>query len=314
MARRLIGQHHGGLQRTVALLQGTAMPLTRRQLLLACSSLAWPLQPVRAAQAARAAPLLARVYEPHIDPAPYLVSEKYDGVRGLWDGHTLRFRSGRVVPAPAWFTARLPREALDGELWLGRQRFDELSAIVRTQTPDDAAWRQVRYMVFEAPGADPFDNASSIFAQRTQHIADLARRLNWPQLLATPQERVSGPAQLMQRLAQTVSQGGEGLMLHLASAPTTAGRSDVLLKLKPQLDAEATVLAHQAGRGRYAGQLGALQVRGADGQRFMLGSGLSDEQRQSPPAVGTVVTYRYRDLTPSGLPRFATFLRVHHAL
>ena len=34
----------------------------------------------------------------------------------------------------------------------------------------------------------------------------------------------------------------------------------------------------------------------------------------SPAAVGSVVTYRYRDLTSSGLPRFASFLRVHDAL
>ena len=287
------------------------MSLTRRQLLLASTSLALP---IRQGNAASPGPLLAKVYESHIDPAPYLVSEKYDGVRGLWDGHTLRFRSGRPVPAPAWFTARLPGEALDGELWLGRQRFDELSAIVRTHNADDAAWRQVRYMVFEAPDANPSHTPISTFAQRTQHIADLARSLHWQQLVATPQERVSGHAQLMQRLAQTVNQGGEGLMLHLASARTAVGRSDVLLKLKPQLDAEATVLSHQPGRGKYAGQLGALEVLSADGKRFMLGSGLSDEQRQSPPAVGALVTYRYRDLTASGLPRFATFLRVHHVL
>jgi DNA ligase-1 len=33
--------------------------------------------------------------------------------------------------------------------------------------------------------------------------------------------------------------------------------------------------------------------------------------RRAPPAIGTTITYRYRELTPSGLPRFATYLRPH---
>ena len=33
--------------------------------------------------------------------------------------------------------------------------------------------------------------------------------------------------------------------------------------------------------------------------------------RREPPAIGTTVTYRYRELTSSGLPRFATYLRLH---
>ena len=39
--------------------------------------------------------LLANVLGPHVDVTQYLVSEKYDGVRAIWDGKTLRFRSGR---------------------------------------------------------------------------------------------------------------------------------------------------------------------------------------------------------------------------
>jgi DNA ligase-1 len=99
-------------------------------------------------------------------------------------------------------------------------------------------------------------------------------------------------------------------MLHRADALYTTGRSDVLLKMKPWNDAEATVIAHQPGRGRYAGMLGALRVRTADGVEFLLGTGLSEASRRNPPPVGTIVTYRYRELTSRGLPRFASFLRV----
>src|SRR5215213_8488627 len=88
---------------------------------------------------ARAAPplLLANELGPNVDPAKYLISEKYDGVRAIWDGKILRFRSGRTVRAPAWFVAELPAQPLDGELWLARGRFEALSGIVRKAEPQD---------------------------------------------------------------------------------------------------------------------------------------------------------------------------------
>ena len=260
-----------------------------------------------AESAAPPAMLLANVYASHIDPTAYLVSEKYDGVRALWDGKTLRFRSGRAVAAPAWFIANLPAQALDGELWLARGQFDKLSGIVRKDVPVDDEWKQVRYMVFELPGA------AGSFAERAEAIRDLVRRTGWPALQAVEQVRVTDRKALQKRLAETVAQGGEGLMLHLASAPYSTGRSDVLIKLKPYLDTEATVVGHRAGKGKYAGQLGALQVQSPEGRRFFIGTGFSDEQRRNPPPLGSRITYRYRDLTRTGLPRFASFLRVYNA-
>ena len=284
------------------------MNTPRRKLLLTLAAAVLPAPCAFARPAGPPAPLLAVLPSTHIDPACYLVSEKYDGVRALWDGQTLRFRSGRSMPAPAWFTARLPCQPLDGELWLGRRRFDELSGLVRTRVPDDAGWCQLRYMVFELP------RAGGTFADRATRIAALARDTAWEQLVATPQTTVADRETLQRRLARTVAEGGEGLMLHLASAPCRSGRSDVLVKLKPHHDAEATVVAHHPGRGKYAGLLGALEVRTPEGRHFLIGTGLSDAKRRAPPAIGSEVTYRYRDLTNTGLPRFASFMRVHDAL
>ena len=73
-------------------------------------------------------------------------------------------------------------------------------------------------------------------------------------------------------------------------------------------------MAHRPGKGKYEGALGALEVRTPEGRQFLIGTGLSDGARRDPPAVGSVVTYRYRDLTSTGLPRFASFLRMHHGL
>ena len=97
-------------------------------------------------------PTLAQSYHPGIDVQAYWVSEKYDGVRGIWDGQALRTRSGEVIAAPAWFTAGWPSVPMDGELWAGRGRFEQVQAAVAQAAPQDAPWRALRYMVFDLPG------------------------------------------------------------------------------------------------------------------------------------------------------------------
>lgn len=266
--------------------------LTRRELLALLGSLGLPASALE--------PLLARNAPPGIDPRPYLVSEKVDGVRALWDGQTLKFRSGRPVAAPAWFLAALPKQPLDGELWMGRRSFDPLSAAVRRAEPVNAEWRLISYRVFELPAGE------GDFERRAARLATLAGGVVMP----VEQRRLDSNAELRTMLKQVVDAGGEGLMLHRADAPLASGRSDLLLKLKPLADAEAVVVGHEAGKGRFAGQLGALEVQTPEGIRFKLGTGLSQAQRRNPPPIGSTITYRYRDLTPSGKPRFASFLRV----
>ncbi len=248
--------------------------------------------------------LLANELGPQIDPAKYLVSEKYDGVRALWNGTELRFRSGRQVSAPAWFIAKLPAQSLDGELWLDRGKFEALSGIVRKTEPLDDEWRQVKYMIFELP------DAPGTFAERAQRIKEIVARSQWPQLAAVEQFRVADRAALKKKLDEVVRGGGEGLMLHLADAPYLTGRSDALLKLKPLQDTEAVVVEHVAGKGKYTGMMGALRVRMPDGKVFVIGTGFTDAVRKKPPPLGATVTYTYRGLTKTGLPRFASYLRV----
>jgi DNA ligase-1 len=240
-------------------------------------------------------------------PKGFLVSEKFDGVRAVWDGQALRFRSGRPISAPAWFVAALPAQALDGELWMGRGLFDRLSAVVRQGVPDDEAWRAVKYLVFDAPGL------AAPFAERVHAVHAKLTSISAPWLMPVAQREVKDARALQALLQDTVRQGGEGLMLHRFDALWQSGRSDALFKLKPELDEEGLVVGYQAGQGRLKGQTGALLLQMPSGQRFALGSGLSDALRRDPPSVGSWVTYRYRDRTPSGLPRFASFLRVREA-
>ncbi len=251
--------------------------------------------------------VLAQEAAAGIDPAPYLVSEKFDGVRAWWDGQTLRFRSGRPIAAPGWFIAGLPAQPLDGELWLGRGRFDALSAAVRRLVPRDAEWRAIRYVLFELPGA------TGDFSQRVQQLQQLVAAQRHPALQVAEQARIADRPALQRRLDAVVAAGGEGLMLHRADAAFVSGRSPLLLKLKPLADAEATVLAHLPGRGRHAGRLGALQVRTAEGLEFVIGTGFSDAERSAPPPLGSTVSFTHRGRTDNGVPRFASYRRLRAA-
>ena len=248
--------------------------------------------------------LLAEGYVASVDASQYWVSEKFDGVRAQWDGRILRFRGGGVVPAPAWFSANFPAVPLDGELWIGRGRFDGLSGTVRKLEPVDAEWRQVRYLIFELPGA------AGDFSTRVRQMRVLTEQAGVAWLQAVEQTRVANHAELMQRLDSVIKSGGEGLMLHRADAPYLTGRNDALLKLKPWQDAEAVVVGHVPGKGKYASMTGALEMEMPDGRRFRLGSGLSDALRCQPPPIGTRITYRYQHLTKNGVPRFPRYLRV----
>ena len=247
--------------------------------------------------------LLAEVYRDQVDVSRYLVSEKLDGVRAIWDGEILRFRSGREINAPRWFVEGLPKRQRDGELWIARGAFERLSGVVRKDVPDDGEWRQVRYMIFELPGAP------GTFRERAEVMRQIARDANVPWLREIEQFSAVDRNSLQKRFKEVVKAGGEGLMLHRADALYETGRSDTLLKMKPWEDAEAVVIGHLPGKGKYAGMLGALRLRLPDGREFSLGTGFTDEQRRNPPPLGSTVTYRYRDITSSGLPRFASFLR-----
>ena len=252
--------------------------------------------------------MLANSYHEDINVTDYWVSEKLDGVRAYWNGTQLISRQGNVFAAPDWFTADFPKIPLDGELWMGRGTFETLSGAVRKTTPVDSEWRAIRLMVFDMP------EQAGDFNQRLETLRRMFAQKHSPYITLVAQEKLPSQKALMARLDEVVNAGGEGLMLHLGSAPYRGVRSDDLLKLKRFEDAEATVLVHIAGTGKYQGAMGALLVQNSAGVQFKIGTGFSDAQRKNPPPIGSQITYRYRSITNKGVPRFASFMRVREPM
>lgn len=247
--------------------------------------------------------MLANVYHQGLDLKEYWVSEKYDGVRTLWDGKRFISRGGNIYHAPAWFIEGFPEQQLDGELWISRQSFELLVSTVRDKKPDDKAWERVKFMVFDMP------EISASFDKRLEILNDLIAASNISWLKAVKQIKLNNHDELMQYLTKLTKLGAEGLMLHKGASMYRAKRSGDLLKVKPYEDSEALVINHIAGKGKYTNMLGAITVELKNGDTFKIGSGFSDAERRNPPKIGSIITFQFRGKTKNGIPRFATYLR-----
>jgi DNA ligase-1 len=247
--------------------------------------------------------LLAHSWEHEVDLTGWWMSEKLDGVRAYWDGQRFLSRLGNPYHAPDWFLEGLPATPLDGELWGGRKAFQRTVSIARRQDRS-REWKGLAFVVFDAPAMDaPFEERLA-FAR--SHLE--AKKPPY----ARPHEHVrcEGLEHLRSELARVEALGGEGLMLRKPASRYEVGRSSTLLKVKSFRDDEARIVEHLPGEGRHKGRLGALLLELRDGTRFSVGTGFSDAERRSPPAVGSVVTFRYQELSDTGVPRFPSYVGV----
>ncbi len=225
-------------------------------------------------------------------------------MRAYWDGARLISRGGHEIRAPAWFTVGFPPEPLDGELWMGRGRFEALSGTVRRLVPVDAAWREVRYLVFDLPGS------VVPLGERLTRLRGLVAAMGNPWLGGLEQVRLPHQGALVAMLGAVVRASGEGLMLHRDGSLYRGVRTSDLLKLKPYQDAQARGVGRIAGQGRFLGMLGALEVEDGQRRHFRIGSCFTDAVRRDTPPLGSLVAFKYRGRTEEGIPCFASFLRV----
>lgn len=246
----------------------------------------------------------AKSYTNDINIESYWVSEKLDGVRGYWNGKHLVTRNGNKIHTPTWFTASWPSYAMDGELWIARNKFEQVSGCIRSKSTQRLCWKSVKYMVFDLP------QHHGDFSSRIESMKQLVNEKLSPQLFMVKQQKIQNTAHLFSLLDKTIEDGGEGLMLHLASANYQIGRNNNVLKLKRHQDAEARVISYTPGKGKYKGVLGSLLVQTPTGIQFKIGTGFSDLERANPPDIGSIITYKYIGKTQRGVPRFASFIRI----
>lgn len=235
---------------------------------------------------------------------PVLVQPKLNGVRACQDSSGLVSREGHRLSSPSGLApvlAALGDCGLDGELYRHGLPLEEISGAARTLgRPCDP----LAFHVFDlADGGAPF-------RERARRLLELPAA---GPLAIVPATWASGPAQVETLYQDFLAAGYEGIILRDPDAPYAPGRCGSLLRRKPFLDEEATVLDLIEGSGRLAGSCGAVVIRGRDGWTCRVGTGMDDALRRrwwSDPGsiIGQAVTVRYQSRTRRGvpfLPRFA---------
>ncbi|KAH9482076.1 DNA ligase [Psilocybe cubensis] len=243
--------------------------------------------------------------EKGLDPTGWWLSEKLDGVRTFYDGNQLISRLGNPFTPPNWFLDKLPKGVtLDGELYGGRGNFQSTVSIVKTV--NSVHWKNISFQIFDVPsrGHEPFEERYK-FLQETfgvggVHAAD--------QICVVEHELAKSRQHVLDKLKEVEGLGGEGLMLRKPQSVYEGKRSGSLLKIKTFYDAEAIVTGHAPGKGRNKGITGALMCKMESGKLFNVGSGLTDKIRKEPPKIGSIITYRFQELTRDGVPRFPSYI------
>jgi DNA ligase-1 len=184
---------------------------------------------------------------------------------------------------------------LDGELWEGRGLFQQTVGKVRTQFNPD--WTGVEYVIFDLIADGPFEER--LERLKALQLPSHARVLN--------QVRCSSQRHLQELMISIIDMGGEGIMLRLPGSLYEHKRSGSLLKVKEFQTEEAVVTGYEKGKGKYEGLVGALLCRFRE-KIIEIGTGLTDELRQKPPAIDREITFKYFELTENGMPRFPVFL------
>jgi DNA ligase-1 len=228
----------------------------------------------------------------------WLMSEKLDGIRAYWDGKELKTRQGKTIYAPDWFTQNFPPFELDGELWSKRMDYENIQSIALSHQKSDE-WKNLSYNIFEVP------HAKGDFVVRLKKVQQWFLENNNNYVKIIPQKLCKNTQELEEFLNEIIAHQGEGVMLKNPNALYEEGLSNSLLKVKKFYDTEGIVIGHNYNNN---GQLKSLIVELFNGVIFNLGNGFTQEQRQNPPKIGSIITFKYYGLTKNNKPKFASFL------
>ncbi|RDU65958.1 DNA ligase [Helicobacter didelphidarum] len=205
----------------------------------------------------------------------YVISEKLDGVRAIWDGKNLQTRSGKIIHAPSCFLESFPSFKLDGELWSKYNDFENISSITRTQKSTCELWDSIRYYIFDVPPInfnsklciheDSQKNMKEVILPKECTILGRLEKLQEyldkkvsSRIVIINQETLKSKKVLFEKLDSVVESGGEGLIIRKNKSMYQNGRNNDNLKLKKMQDSECKIIDYTQGKGKLNGKVGAF--------------------------------------------------------
>lgn len=146
------------------------------------------------------------------------MSEKLDGWRLLWDGKQYLTRQGNVLECPASWYQGMPSCWLDGEMFAGRGKFNQIQGMIRD------GFDGLAFHVFDVPSALPFSD-------RLQALALTSLPIHCEKV---DQRICAGYEDAVMMARQMTEIGGEGVVLRNPSSEYEEGRSWNVLRIVPQ--------------------------------------------------------------------------------
>lgn len=229
----------------------------------------------------------------------WYMSEKLDGIRAYWNGKELLSKNGNKIYAPSWFIENFPPFELDGELWTKRDDFETVQNIVLDKSPSKD-WNKITYNIFEVP------NQNGNFDERLKIVGNWLKSNPNKYIKIIPQLLCKDKKHLNIYLQELLNKKAEGIILKNPNTNYFTGRNENILKVKKFFDMEGIVINHNYSKGKFK----SLVIKLENEIIFNLGGGFSNLQRENPPKIGEIVTFKYYGLTKKGKPKFASFLRI----
>jgi|LauGreDrversion4_2_1035121.scaffolds.fasta_scaffold02916_1 ATP-dependent DNA ligase len=197
-----------------------------------------------------------------------------------------------------------PQFVLDGELYSTELTFQEIVGLVKAKTlkaGDLEKQKKIQLHVYDLICPLTYD-------ERRANLSILFRRCTFKHIVLVKTERCEDHKQMLEKHADYISQGYEGIMLRNQDGPYKGSRSADLQKYKEFLDKEYKIVGYQEGQGLEQGcviwtcrtELGTTFACRPRGTR-------EDRQRlfeEGDQYIGKWLTVRYQEETDDGLPRF----------
>lgn len=235
----------------------------------------------------------------------WIMSEKLDGIRGIWDGKQFYSKSGKILNVPSWFIKNFPTFRLDGEFWSKRDDFENIQSTVLDKNPSKN-WENITFNIFDIP-----DKSGDFFTRLEFGKKWFATNQN-EYVKFLEQKVCADKKSLDDFLNQIIKLKGEGVIVKNPNETYNNGRSHYVLKVKKVQDMEGEVIGYNHNLKTKIFK--SLKIKLENGIIFDLGGGLNKTIKNNLPKIGDVVTFKYFGFTKYGKPKFATFLRVRSDL
>jgi len=148
-------------------------------------------------------------------PIGWYVSEKYDGYRAIWNGKEFVSRNGNIFVTPQWFKDWFPNdEALDGELFMGRNSFEK-HGLLRKKYANDSVWKKanVNFQIFDSPTIKGDFEERQLKIKKIINSSCKKKGVGKCPLKYTKQTKISSEKQLYSKFNTLTKKGAEGVMI-----------------------------------------------------------------------------------------------------